>query len=65
MNTKRTAKRQPSWLAHYATLKYETIVQTYLLKMARSGEDGEKLFILLESGMRFHTTQARPLALHS
>ena len=35
-------------------------MQTYLLKMARSGEDGEKLFILLESGMRFHTTQARP-----
>lgn len=36
-------------------------VQTYLLKMARSGEDGEKLFILLESGMRFHTTQVLPL----
>ena len=31
--------------------------QTYLLKLARSGEDGEKVFLVLESGTRFHTTQ--------
>ena len=33
-------------------------VQTYLLKLARSGEDGEKIFLLLESGTRFHATEA-------
>ncbi len=32
-------------------------VQTYILKLARSGEDGEKVLLLLESGSRFHTTQ--------
>ena len=32
-------------------------MQTYLLKLARSGEDGEKIFLLLESGIRFHTTE--------
>jgi hypothetical protein len=32
-------------------------MQTYLLKLARSGEDGEKVFLVLESGIRFHTTQ--------
>ncbi|KAK9837244.1 hypothetical protein WJX81_001363 [Elliptochloris bilobata] len=36
---------------------YDIDAKTYLLKMARSGEDGEKIFILLESGTRFHTTQ--------
>ncbi len=33
------------------------LMQTYLLKLARSGEDGEKVFLVLESGIRFHTTQ--------
>ena len=32
-------------------------MQTYLLKMARSGEDGEKTFLLLEAGVRLHTTE--------
>ena len=32
-------------------------MQTYLLKLARSGEEGEKVFLLLQSGFRFHTTQ--------
>ena len=32
-------------------------MQTYLLKLARSGEDGEKIFLVLESGSRFHTTK--------
>ena len=33
-------------------------MQTYLLKLSRSGEDGEKVFLLLESGTRLHTTEA-------
>ena len=33
-------------------------MQTYLLKMARSGEEGEKTFLLLEAGVRLHTTEA-------
>ena len=32
-------------------------MQTYLLKLARSGEEGEKVFVILESGTRFHTTK--------
>ena len=32
-------------------------MQTYLLKLARSGEDGEKIYLVLESGTRFHTTK--------
>ena len=31
--------------------------QTYMLKLAKSGEEGEKAFLVLESGSRFHTTQ--------
>ena len=31
--------------------------QTYLLKLSKSGEEGEKVFLVLESGTRFHTTQ--------
>lgn len=34
-------------------------VQTYVLKLAKSGSDGEKVFLLLESGTRFHTVQVR------
>ena len=34
-------------------------VQTYLLKFAKSGEEGDKVFLLLESGTRLHTTEAR------
>ncbi len=36
--------------------------QTYLLKLARSGEEGEKVLLVLESGVRFHTTQVRACA---
>jgi hypothetical protein len=32
-------------------------VQTYVLKLNRSGEDGEKALLLLESGTRFHTVE--------
>jgi hypothetical protein len=28
-----------------------------VLKLAKSGSDGEKVFLLLESGTRFHTVQ--------
>ena len=34
-------------------------MQTYLLKMSRSGEEGEKTFLLLEAGVRLHTTEVR------
>jgi len=40
-----------------AALTGGVLPQTYLLKLARSGEDGEKVFLVLESGTRFHTTQ--------
>jgi len=33
--------------------------QTYVLKLSRSGGDGDKMFLLLESGSRFHTTEVR------
>lgn len=36
-------------------------LQTYVLKLAKSGSDGEKVFLLLESGSRFHTVQASAL----
>ena len=39
-----------------------TTTQTYVLKLAKSGEDGEKVFLLLESGTRFHTVQVRDRA---
>ena len=32
-------------------------LQTYMLKLAKSGEDGDKVFLVLESGSRFHTTK--------
>lgn len=32
-------------------------MQTYVLKMGRSGEDSEKVFIIMESGIRVHMTQ--------
>jgi hypothetical protein len=34
------------------------LLQTYVLKLSKSGSDGEKVFLLLESGTRFHTVQA-------
>lgn len=37
---------------------YDLNAKTYVLKLAKSGEDGEKAFLLLESGSRFHMTQA-------
>ena len=37
----------------------ECHMQTYIMKLARSGEDGEKVHIVLESGVRFHTTQVQ------
>jgi hypothetical protein len=36
---------------------FPLLPQTYLLKLQRSGEDGYKTFLLMESGQRFHTTQ--------
>ncbi|KAK9805687.1 hypothetical protein WJX72_012021 [[Myrmecia] bisecta] len=36
---------------------YDINAKTYMLKLAKSGEDGEKAFLVLESGTRFHTTQ--------
>ncbi len=42
--------------------RHTTLAQTYVLKLARSGEDGEKVYLLLESGARFHTTQVGGLA---
>lgn len=33
--------------------------QTYVLKLSKSGSEGEKVFLLLESGTRFHTVQVR------
>lgn len=32
-------------------------MQTLLLKVARSGEDGEKVLVIMESGVRFHATE--------
>ena len=32
-------------------------MQTYVLKLAKSGTEGDKVFLLLESGSRFHTTE--------
>ena len=40
-------------------------VQTYMLKLARSGEEAEKAFIVLESGVRFHTTKVLSKLSHS
>lgn len=31
-------------------------MQTYIIKVARTGEDGEKVHLLLEAGVRFHST---------
>jgi hypothetical protein len=31
-----------------------------VLKLARSGEDGDKVLLLVESGVRFHTIAAMP-----
>ncbi|KFM27516.1 Nuclear export mediator factor NEMF [Auxenochlorella protothecoides] len=35
--------------------------ETYVLKLARSGEDGEKVFLLIESGARMHTIEGMPV----
>ncbi len=44
-------------IANTASCILMLLVQTYMLKLAKSGEDGEKAFLVLESGSRFHTTQ--------
>jgi hypothetical protein len=36
--------------------------QTYVLKLSKSGSDGDKIFLLLESGSRFHTVQVCAVA---
>ncbi|KAK9857575.1 hypothetical protein WJX84_011908 [Apatococcus fuscideae] len=36
---------------------YDIDARVYLFKLSQSGEDGHKVFLLLESGLRFHTTQ--------
>ncbi len=33
------------------------LAQTYVLKLARSGEDGDKVLLLIESGVRYHTVE--------
>ena len=39
------------------TAQLAACLQTYMLKLSKSGEEGEKVFLVLESGTRFHTTQ--------
>jgi hypothetical protein len=39
--------------------RYDLSGKTYVLKMSKSGGEGEKCFLLLESGSRFHTTEVR------
>ncbi|KAL4425918.1 hypothetical protein ABPG75_009934 [Micractinium tetrahymenae] len=39
---------------------YDINPKTYVLKLARSGEDGDKVLLLIESGARFHTVEAMP-----
>eukprot|EP00877_Chromochloris_zofingiensis_P000091 jgi/Chrzof1/10082/Cz04g26130.t1 len=36
---------------------YDINAKVYILKLAKSGADGDKVFLLLESGTRFHTVQ--------
>ena len=36
------------------------LVQVYVIKLARSGEDGEKVLLLIESGIRMHTIAEMP-----
>eukprot|EP00892_Ulva_mutabilis_P008831 jgi/Ulvmu1/631/UM010_0001.1 len=36
---------------------YDINQKTYLLKCARSGENGEKVLVVLEAGVRFHSTE--------
>ncbi|GFR49968.1 hypothetical protein Agub_g12107, partial [Astrephomene gubernaculifera] len=36
---------------------YDLNAKTYVLKLARSGEEGEKVHLLMESGARLHTTR--------
>jgi predicted ribosome quality control (RQC) complex YloA/Tae2 family protein len=33
---------------------YDINPKTYVIKLARSGEDSDKVLLLVESGMRFH-----------
>lgn len=55
----------PSWLPRAALARPHSghpaclRLQTYVLKLARSGEDGEKILLLIESGVRMHTVQVR------
>ncbi|KAL4420985.1 hypothetical protein ABPG77_001304 [Micractinium sp. CCAP 211/92] len=39
---------------------YDINPKTYVLKLARSGEDGDKVLLLIESGVRYHTVEAMP-----
>ncbi|GAB4824054.1 hypothetical protein N2152v2_011100 [Parachlorella kessleri] len=39
---------------------YDITPKTYVLKLSRSGEEGEKVLLLIESGTRLHTVQAMP-----
>ena len=50
-----------SWIVG-PTLASPGGLQTYIIKLSRSGENGEKAHLVLESGTRFHTTQAGALA---
>ena len=46
---------------HEHTASIAACPQTYMLKLSKSGEEGEKVFLVLESGTRFHTTQVRSI----
>ncbi|EIE22903.1 hypothetical protein COCSUDRAFT_16391 [Coccomyxa subellipsoidea C-169] len=36
---------------------YDANAKTYIIKLSKSGEEGEKALLVLESGVRFHTTR--------
>ncbi len=39
---------------------YDVSSKVYILKLARSGEDGDKVLLLVDSGSRFHTVETMP-----
>ena len=46
-------------IALWAANVYDLSPRTYVLKLARSGEDGDKALLLVESGVRLHTVPVR------
>lgn len=53
----------PNNLAYCLPACLQHALQTYVLKLARSGEDGDKALLLVESGVRFHTVEVRAAGL--